>query len=150
MYSLTGERIYPAVMLEGNLDELNVNITCLVADDVVSPPDVYSTSGDDALFGETFNNFRFRSHHQFLIRHYTSTRIKSFVYCNRYLMLFGRGFCKRTHKKDKDSGSDRTAHHRAQQGKTVAGSGHPHPQYLPSMLARTYTLRTTSRNVYHP
>ncbi|GBN35007.1 hypothetical protein AVEN_183825-1 [Araneus ventricosus] len=52
--------------------------------------------------------------------------------------------------KKKDSGPDGTAHHGAQQGKAVSGSGHPQPQYLPCMLARTYTLRATSGNVYLP
>ncbi|GBL74198.1 hypothetical protein AVEN_231074-1 [Araneus ventricosus] len=57
---------------------------------------------------------------------------------------------KNTYKMDKDLGPDGTVNHGAQQEKAVAGFGHPQPQYLPCMLARAYTLRATSGNVYHP
>ncbi|GBN65341.1 hypothetical protein AVEN_100056-1 [Araneus ventricosus] len=58
-------------------------------------------------------------------------------------------FTKEPIKKDKDSGPDGTAHHGAQQGKAVAGSRRPQPQYLLCMLAKTKTLKATSWNVCH-
>ncbi|GBL76975.1 hypothetical protein AVEN_12640-1 [Araneus ventricosus] len=69
------------------------------------------------------------------------------VQCSIRVCLFN----KRAHmKKDKNSSPDGTAHHGAQQGKAVAGSGHSQSQYLPCMLARAYKLKATSGYVYHP